>query len=231
MQAPLTTREAWLTHFAEEYIWPRIEAAGGQRPRKYRVSVGFPKGRRGGKDHSIGQCWSQEVSADQTCEIFISPELDAGQAVAVLAHETVHGSVGVRYGHRAPFKKLALAIGLSGPMRATVPTPELEAMIQGWIAAESAYPHAPLTAAASPTKPGSRLLKARCEGCGYAVRVTRQWLDIASPICPDPRCDAYQEPMVSASAKVFKRQDAQLSPERRRCERAKAATQQPGDLL
>jgi len=27
MQTPLTTREAWLTHFAEKYLWPRIEAA------------------------------------------------------------------------------------------------------------------------------------------------------------------------------------------------------------
>src|SRR6267154_5417650 len=116
MQVPLTTREAWLTHFAEQYLWPRIESAGAQRPHKYRVSVGFPKGRRGNKGHSIGQCWSQEVSADQTCEIFVSPELDAAQAVAVLSHEACHAAVGVRHGHRAPFKKLALAIGLSGPM-------------------------------------------------------------------------------------------------------------------
>jgi hypothetical protein len=215
MQTPLTTREAWLTHFAEKYLWPRIEAAGGQRPPKYRVSVGFPKGRRGGKGHSIGQCWSQDVSADRTCEIFVSPELDAPLAMSVLAHECCHASVGVRFGHRAPFKKLALAIGLSGPMRATVPTAEFEATIQGWIAVESAYPHAPLTAATSPTKPGSRLLKARCEGCGYTVRVTRQWLDIASPVCPDPNCDAYREPMACASSEAFKRHDAQRNPEPR----------------
>jgi hypothetical protein len=81
MQTPLTTREAWLTRIAEHYLWPRIEAAGGQRPRKYRVSVGFPKCRRGSNGHSIGQCWSQEASADQTCEIFVSPELDAAEAV------------------------------------------------------------------------------------------------------------------------------------------------------
>jgi hypothetical protein len=215
MQAPLTTREAWLTHFAEKYLWPRIEAGGARRPERYRVSVGFPKGRRGGKGHSIGQCWSQEVSADQTCEIFISPELDAGQAVAVLSREVCHAAIGVRHGHRAPFKKLALAIGLSGPMRATVPTPDFEATIQGWIDAEPAYPHAPLTAATSPTKPGSRLLKARCEACGYTVRVTRQWLDIATPVCPDPHCDAYQEPMVSASSEVFKRHPTQRVPEPR----------------
>jgi hypothetical protein len=183
---------------------------------RYRVSVGFPKGRRGSKGHSIGQCWSQEVSADQTCEIFISPELDAAQAVAVLCHEGCHAAVGVRYGHLAPFKKLALAIGLSGPMCATVPTPEFEATIQAWIAAEPAYPHAPLTAATSATKPGSRLLKARCEACGYTVRVTRQWLEIASPICPDPHCDAYQEPMMNEPVEAFKRHDAQVAPETRR---------------
>lgn len=215
MQAPLTTREAWFTHFAEKYLWPRIEAGGGRRPAKYRVSVGFPKGRRGSKGHSIGQCWSHEVSADRTCEIFISPELDATQAVAVLCHEGCHAAVGVRHGHRAPFKGLALAIGLSGPMRATVPTPEFEATIQRWIAAEPAYPHAPLTAATSPTKPGSRLLKARCEACGYTVRVTRQWLDIASPLCPDPHCDAYLESMVSAQAAAFKRHDVPSTPEPR----------------
>ncbi len=192
-----------------------IETAGGHRPQKYRVSVGFPKGRRGSKGHSIGQCWSQEVSADQTCEIFVSPELDAAQAVAVLSHEVCHAAVGVRHGHRAPFKKLALAIGLSGPMRATVPTTEFEGTIRTWIATEPAYPHAPLTAATSPTRPGSRLLKASCEICGYTVRVTRQWLDIASPICPDPNCDAYQEPMASASSEVFKRHHAQRNPEPR----------------
>jgi hypothetical protein len=213
MQAPLSTREGWLTHFAEKYLWPRLEAVGGQRAPKYRVSVGFPKGRRGSKGHSIGQCWSQEVSADQTCEIFISPELVASAAVSVLAHEMIHSSVGVSQGHRAPFKKLALAMGLSGPMRATVPTPEFEATIRAWIAAEPAYPHAPLTAATSPTKPGSRLLKARCEACGYTVRVTRQWLHIASPICPDPQCDAFQEPMVSAESAVFKRHDAESASE------------------
>lgn len=215
MQVSLTTREAWLMHFAELYLWPRIEAAGAQRPHKYRVSVGFPKGRRGTKGHSVGQCWSQEVSADQTCEIFVSPELDATQAVAVLSHEACHAAVGVRHGHRAPFKKLALAIGLTGPMRATLPTADFENTIRAWIAAESPYPHAPLSAASSPTRPGSRLLKARCEGCGYIVRVTRQWLDIASPICPNPNCDDYQEPMASASSDVFKRQDAQRNPEPR----------------
>jgi hypothetical protein len=215
MQTPLTTREAWLIHFADKYLWPRIEAAGGNRPQKYRVSVGFPKGRRGCKGHSIGQCWAEEVSADQTCEIFVSPELDATSAVSVLVHECCHASVGVKYGHRAPFKKLALAVGLSGPMRATVPSAGLEATIAEWIASESAYPHSPFSPATSPTKPGSRLLKASCDSCGYTVRVTRQWLDVASPVCPDPNCDAYQEPMAGASSEVFKRHHAQRNPEPR----------------
>src|SRR5258708_3118998 len=150
MQTLLTTPEAWLTPFTEKYLWPRIEAAGGHRPLKYRVSVGFPKGRRGSKGHSIGQCWSQEVSADRTCEIFVSPELDATQAVAVLAHETIHASVGVQRGQRAAFKKLALPICLSGPMRATVPPANSTETIRAWVAAGRRHPPRPLSSARFP---------------------------------------------------------------------------------
>ena len=205
MPSPLATREAWLTLFTEKYLWPRIEAAEGKRPEKYRVSVGFPKGRRGSKGHSVGQCWSQEVSADCTCEIFISPELSVVDAVATLAHELVHASVGVNCGHRAPFKKLASRIGLTGPMRATVTSAALDTIIRAWIAAEPPYPHAPLNALSSPTRPGSRLLKAICEGCGYTVRVTRQWLDVAEPVCPDTECAHYREEMTCPEMKTFKR--------------------------
>ncbi len=28
------------------------------------------------------------------------------------------------------------------------------------------------------------LLKAECSECGYLVRVTQKWVDVATPICP-----------------------------------------------
>lgn len=32
-------------------------------------------------------------------------------------------------------------------------------------------------------KQGTRLLKAYCEKCGYAVRVTKTWLEVGMPSC------------------------------------------------
>jgi hypothetical protein len=212
---PLTTREAWLLHFATRFLWPRIEAAGGTKPERYRVSVGFPKGRRGSKGHAIGQCWGRESSADATYEVFISPELSAVEAVATLGHELTHIAAGLKCGHGAPFRKIAVQIGLTGPMRATVPGAELAADIAAWIASEPPYPHAPLAALLPGGKPGSRLLKASCEGCGYTVRLARQWLEVAVPTCPDPDCDRYQESMESPAREAFKRPLPERHPEPR----------------
>lgn len=194
----LITREAWLLHIATRYLWPRILAAGGRQPERYRVSIGFPKGRRGGKGHSIGQCWSDRCSADDTYEIFVSPELSAAQVLGVLAHELCHASAGVECGHKAPFKRLAIAIGLSGPMRSTVPGKQLANDIASWLAIEAPYPHAPLIAL--PGKPGSRLIKASCESCGYTVRTTRQWLELSLPVCPNIDCHKHHESMAIESA-------------------------------
>lgn len=42
---------------------------------------------------------------------------------------------------------------------------------------------------------GSRLAKCQCPKCGYTVRVTRKWIDVAVPTCPDSSCDGYQTEM------------------------------------
>lgn len=194
----IMNREEWLALCAEQFLWPRIRASRGKRPKKVRLSVGFPKGSRGGKSgHAIGQCWSAQASADGHCEVFVSPELDCEKAIGVLAHELVHVSVGTHCDHRGPFKELARKIGLVGPMRFTVPSESFRADILDWMARAPAFPHAPLRVPAGQVpKPGSRLLKCFCPGCGYTVRVTRQWLDIALPKCPDVECDSFDEQMI-----------------------------------
>lgn len=45
--------------------------------------------------------------------------------LATLVHELVHTAVGTRVRHRAPFRRLALAVGLRGRMTATVAGPAL----------------------------------------------------------------------------------------------------------
>src|SRR3546814_16606498 len=43
------------------------------------------------------------------------------QIAAILAHELVHAAVGIPAGHGKAFKRVALGLGLVGPMRATTP--------------------------------------------------------------------------------------------------------------
>lgn len=181
------TREEWLTRAADDYLWSRLQEP---RPEKLRISVGFPRASR----KAIGQCWGPHVSADGTTEIFISPTLGAFDAIHVLLHELIHAAVGLEVGHKGSFKRVAKRVGLTGRMTATVPDTDLAAAIHDWLTVLPDYPHAPMTLAER-KKPGSRLLKAVCEGCGYTVRVTRQWIDVAEPICPNTECDNYQEPM------------------------------------
>lgn len=42
-------------------------------------------------------------------------------------------------------------------------------------------------------KPGSRLIKCECPECGYVVRTTQKWLDVAVPKCPVDDVDMEQE--------------------------------------
>lgn len=181
------TREAWLEQVSTKHILPLIESKGGKIDYKWRVSVGFPRGSRGGKGaESIGQCWPTQSSADSVHEIFISPKLDTFEAVETLIHEHIHASDSLKSGHRGNFKKLALAIGLEGKMTATVAGPELKRAIEKWVTLLPKYPHAKLsTASRTATKPGSRLIKCACVECGYTVRTTQKWIDIGAPHCPD----------------------------------------------
>lgn len=176
-------REEWLTQLCERHLWPLIEQHGGTR-RPYRISVGFPKGSRGGRT-SIGQCWNCQLSADGTFEVFVSPVLNDADAAHVALHELVHVSDALKSGHKGEFKRLATAVGLVGKMTATTAGAPLAAQLKSWMEGLGVYPHAPLkpSESAKGKGPGSRLLKLTCCDCGYTLRVTRKWLDMGTPIC------------------------------------------------
>ena len=99
------------------------------------------------------------------------------------------------------------------PMTATPSGPEFVALAETILAQVGPYPHArlqlghePLPAPAGdkpggarpapvstivtsgPKPQGTRMIKAHCPGCGYTVRLTRKWLDVAAPACPNPDC-------------------------------------------
>jgi hypothetical protein len=192
-------REAWLT-LATSMLRPRFDAAGFSIPDNVRVTCGFPsKAATSRKNRRIGECWDSGRSDDQTFEIFVSPVIaDPLEAAAILAHELVHATVGLKHAHRGPFKRCATAIGLDGPMTATV----AGAAFREWFGAVAAdlgpYPHARLNATSAPKKQTTRMLKCECalcrdEGHPYIVRLSAATLEQGEPICP-----VHSEPMIAS---------------------------------
>ncbi len=183
--SPSMARQQWLesalTHLRTEF-----ESKGYGVPDTLRVSIGWPKGARGKGNSVIGQCWSPAVSSDGHSELFISPALiDSTEIMATLCHEMVHASVGVDKGHKAPFKRAALALGLEGKMTATTGGAAFKAYAKRVLDTIGAYPAGNINAAMGGKKQTTRLLKCECTECGYTARVTRKWIDeVGFPICP-----------------------------------------------
>lgn len=184
----VTTREAWLTE-ASHGIVPWLKAVGAGQTPEYRISVGWPLGRRkmGGKGtHAIGQCFAAASSKDGHHEIFISPELDSPVRVLdVLTHELVHAFVGLEAGHGKDFKVVATKVGLTGKMTATTASDDLKVRLATLADKVGKYPHAELIAGGDTLRPkqGTRMLKLECPKCGYSVRTTQKWIDVGVPTC------------------------------------------------
>lgn len=184
-------RESWLNRVAIGMA-PLFEALGTPLPSRVRVAIGFTS--RGAKGNAIGECWDNRCSGDGHFEIFIRPDLahaaDAmpAQIAAILAHELVHAAVGIAAGHGTAFKRIAIGLGLVGPMRATTPGAPFLATVTPILAAAGPLPHARLDTGSATTRPkkqATRLLKCECETCGYTVRTARKWLEtIGAPLCP-----------------------------------------------
>lgn len=175
------TREEWL-NFVMTELRPVFVKIGTPIPAKVRLAVGFTSNGYRGK--AIGECWDSKASGDKNFEIFVKPDQDEPVRVAgILAHELVHAAVGIDHGHKAPFKRVALLLGLEGKMTATKEGDEFKAMIAPILKKAGPLPHKSLQAYRTKKKQSTRLLKAFCAECGYTVRVTAKWLEIGSPIC------------------------------------------------
>lgn len=181
-------REQWLNKALALIRKHLDQTAEVTVPEAVRVSVGFPGGRRS-KNHAIGQCWTNTASKDKVFELFISPTIDEAQEVlATLIHEAIHATVGLAAGHKAPFKKVAIAAGLEGKMTATFAGPWLRDVMKDWSAKLGPYPHGALDPSkadtSGPKKQSARLIKCECTECGYVVRTTQKWLATGEPLCP-----------------------------------------------
>jgi hypothetical protein len=192
-ETTVQNREAWLRR-AAGMLEARIRSASAlvEFP-AYRVSVGWPS-----KSISkrIGEC--AHGATDGVAQVFVSPRLaDPVEVLATLAHELIHVAM-PKAGHRGGFRRTALGIGLSGPMRSTVAgsgfrayAGTLKADTGVGIAADGSgilgelgpYPHAALILPER-GKVGSRLLKAECGECGCIVRMSQSAMqDPGLPTC------------------------------------------------
>ena len=177
------TREEYLNS-AANLMAPWFNDQGHPLP-KVRVSVGIPAGGKGGKFKRIGECWSPLASADATTEVFICPsQSDAVEVLAILVHELVHAAVGLKHGHKGPFKRLAIALGLEGKMTATTAGAELTERLNGIVSQLGSYPHAALnTALSGRKKQSTRMIKLKCHDCGWSCRTTANHIAAGLPTC------------------------------------------------
>lgn len=181
-------REQWL-----ERLLPHITLHFRKHlftvPTNLRVSCGFPsKGALGRKKIRIGECWPTEATEDNYFHIFISPLLEDSIKVAgVLVHEVAHAVVGLEHKHKKPFIECAKAVGLTPKWTATGESPELVAVIEGWIKEVGPYPHGalkPNTLKKILSEKG-RMLLMECK-CGLKIRTTKKWIEAYGRTWPCP---------------------------------------------
>lgn len=177
------TREEWLT-FVGNKLRPAFAKVNAPLPASIRYSIGFTS--TGYKSNRIGECWEPGASGDKATEILIKPTEHKPEYVAgILFHELIHAADGCKNGHKAPFKRIALALGFEGKMTQCLPgKATMDSIVKPILKLAGPLPHAPLAAFKMKKKAGTRLLKAECPECGYVVRVTAKWLEAAgAPFC------------------------------------------------
>ena len=174
-------REQWLMQ-AVEHLVPLFERAGYSVP-IVKVSIGFPS--TGSKGRHLGQCWSTKSAVDGVNQIYIAPHLPTALDVLdTLVHELVHAVDDCESGHGENFKRIALDVGLKGPMRSAGAGELLKQDLLRIAEKLGTFPHGRLslpvrTMQQAPKRPG-----AKCAKCGYEVVMVKKHLDVGPPICP-----------------------------------------------
>lgn len=220
------TREAWLCAAAAlmrplfAKAQQTIRATNTDRypdtkttlPRSLRITCGWPSHRgTSARGRVIGQCWNPKVSGDQTTEIFISPYMeDTVRVLGVLAHELIHAAIGTKEGHGHLFVQCMKALDLVGKPTATTEGEDFTKWCnEVALPALGQYKHKRMNVsdfdvADKPKKQGTRMIKVACGCCGYTVRTTQKWVDVAIPTCPNMDCDDHGEEMEAHAPKTPK---------------------------
>ena len=192
------TREDWLNESIVK-LRPWFAETGFAVPDKVRASIGWPSAKGlSKKKRVIGECWSHECSTDGFIEIFVSPYLgEPYETIETLLHEMIHGTVGIKEGHKGDFIRVAKSLGFDKPWTKTPATDSLRNRLMDLLTELPGFPGSKLDMAAieaGAKKPQStRMIKAECGDCGYTVRLTRKWMAAGLPLCPTHRIEMVTE--------------------------------------
>ena len=180
-----TTREAWLLA-AVELLRPLFAAKGFSVP-PCQVSCGFAS--TGTRSGHVGQCWSTKSASNELNQIFIAPTLkSAYEVLDTLVHELVHAVDNCENKHGKEFKKIALKMGMKGPMRSAEAGPELKVILNTLLDTLGPYPHGHLNVGMRKAPRRDRPW-AKCKHCGYQVPMLKKFLTYGPPICPKDKVE------------------------------------------
>jgi hypothetical protein len=151
--------------------------------------------RNTGKAKVLGQCFNTASSDKGINQVIITPNLDGTtiegtlKILGVLVHELVHAVDDCVSGHGKAFKDCALAVGLTGPMRSTGESEELEKYLKAnIIKVLGKFPHAKVNLSKG-KKQSVRNIKVACNCCEFSFRTSRKNLEMMitdnCPACDD----------------------------------------------
>ena len=159
MVQAMSTREDWLVKAVkalEAGVFQNKNLVGDNKmsmPEKWAVTCGWCKG---SSKYAQGVCVDPKCSKDGTTHLFIVPVQDQVMSIlGTLLHEMVHAIVGVKEGHKRPFRECCKLIGLMGKVTsATIAKGTPTWTICEQIALQlGPYPHAAMVPHAKPTRP------------------------------------------------------------------------------
>jgi hypothetical protein len=106
-------------------------------------------------------------------------------------HELVHAVDNCEHKHGKEFKKIALSVGLEGPMRSAGAGKALKEQLVKIADALGPYPHGKLKVH-HVRKISAPRPRARCKSCGFEVPMYKKFLTFGPPLCPQHKTEMEQ---------------------------------------
>jgi hypothetical protein len=182
--AQALTRDAWLTQFIE-MARPLFAHAGQPLPPIVRAAICPP---HRAKQRYIGLCWSDAVSEDNGREIWITAaETDPVKVAGIMVHELAHAALPHSEKHGKRFGKLARALGLEGPLRATTEGAVFRMLWADVLARLGPLPAARFVAGAAVDfrkQKTPKMTNVACPHCGFVAKVKVDQLTWGRLTCP-----------------------------------------------